>query len=220
VTAAGWRVLVVDDHPVVRRGLRALLEAEPWVAAVTEAASAAEAARAAADADLVVMDVGLPDGSGVAVTRRLVRSRPGLPVLVLTVDDDARTVAAALAAGARGFVLKDSDPDLVLDALRTLRGGGLVLGPRVRAVEPARTSPPPPLDRLTDRERTVLAELAAGESNARIARRLGLSEKTVRNGLSAMFVKLGVRDRIGAILLARDAGIAPGGPPGDRDARP
>jgi DNA-binding NarL/FixJ family response regulator len=215
-----WRVLVVDDHPVLRRGLRAMLEAEPWVTAVAEAASAAEAVTAAAEADLVVMDVGLPDGSGVDVTGCLLAAHPGLPVLVLTVDGDAATVAAALAAGARGFVLKDSEPDLVLDAVRAVRAGGLVLGPRVSAAGPAARRPPPPFDRLTERERTVLARLVAGESNARIARHLGLSEKTVRNGLSTMFVKLGVRDRVGAILLAHQAGLAPGEPPGAGDKRP
>jgi two-component system nitrate/nitrite response regulator NarL len=222
VVPQAWRVLVVDDHPLVRRGLRDLLRDESWVAEVREADSATTALEAGAEADLVVLDVGLPDGDGIGVARRLLADRPGLPVLMLTIDDDETTVTAALTAGVRGFVLKDSDPEAVLDAIRAVHGGSLILGPRVggTALTAGPPPPPPPFDRLTARERTTLMHLAAGESNAQIARELWLSEKTVRNGLSAIYLKIGVRDRVGAILLARDAGIGAGEAPAGRDPRP
>jgi DNA-binding NarL/FixJ family response regulator len=208
------RVLIVDDHPVVRRGLRAMLDNEPWVGEVLEAATAADAVRVAVGhpADVIAMDIGLPDGDGIEATRRIVQARPDVKVLMLTMTDDEDVVAGALRAGARGYLLKDTDPDAVLDALRTVAAGGVVLGPRVGPSllatlrrEPA--SLPPPFDRLTGREREILARLAAGDSNARIARHLGLSEKTIRNQLSVVFTKLGVADRVQAALLARDAGI-------------
>lgn len=209
-----WRVLVVDDHPVVRRGLRALLAGESWVDEVGEAATVADAMRDTLDrpAQLTVMDVSLPDGDGVDATRRIMQARPDAKVLMVTMSDDEEIVTRALRAGARGYVLKDTDPDVVVDALRTVAGGGLVLGPRIDTTlvaGPRRpVGPPPPFDRLTDRERHIAARLARGESNARIARHLGLSEKTVRNQLSAIFAKLGVGDRVQAALLARDTGFA------------
>jgi two-component system, NarL family, nitrate/nitrite response regulator NarL len=214
LTEPAWRVLIVDDHPVVRRGLRAMLENEAWVAEVTEAASVADAVRAAVTgrAQVVAMDIALPDGDGVEATRRIVQAVPDVAVLMLTMTDDEETVGRALRAGARGYMLKDTDPDTVVDALRTVAGGGLVLGPRVAAgmLAAARANPrlPAPFDRLTERERDIVARLAAGESNARIARHLGLSEKTVRNHLTAVFTKLEVSDRVQAALLAREAGIA------------
>ncbi|KUL31711.1 response regulator transcription factor [Actinoplanes awajinensis] len=211
---AGRRVLVVDDHPVVRRGLRAMLESESWVATVTEAATVAEAVRAATvgPVHLIAMDVGLPDGDGIDAAGRILRAAPGTRVLILTMDDDESVVDRALRAGAHGFLLKDTDPELVVDSLRTVAGGGVVLGPRTAGAlltgmraAPARV--PAPFDRLSEREREVVTRLTAGESNAQIARRLGLSEKTVRNQLSLIFSKLGVTDRLRVALLARDAGL-------------
>ena len=212
------RVLIVDDHPVVRRGLRTMLEGEPWVAQVSEAATVAEAIKEAVtqQVDVVAMDVALPDGDGVDATRRILRARPEVAVLVLTMADDEEVVARAIDAGARGYLLKDTDPETVIDSLRTVAAGGVVLGPRIgpavimagasRGRQPARL--PPPLDRLTPREHEILTLLAAGESNARISRHLGLSEKTVRNQLSHVFSKLNVADRVQAALLARRMGIA------------
>ncbi|GAA2697736.1 response regulator transcription factor [Actinoplanes palleronii] len=211
---AGQRVLVVDDHPVVRRGLRAMLESESWVATVTEAATAAEAVRAATvgPVHLIAMDVGLPDGDGIDAAGRILRAAPGTRVLILTMDDDESVVDRALRAGAHGFLLKDTDPELVVDSLRTVAGGGVVLGPRTAGAlltgmrsAPARV--PAPFDRLSEREREVVTRLTTGESNAQIARWLGLSEKTVRNQLSLIFAKLGVTDRLRVALLARDAGL-------------
>lgn len=212
--AAGRRVLIVDDHPVVRRGLRAMLETETWVRDVREAATVAEAIRAASDGnvDVIAMDVVLPDGDGIDATQRILLGHPDVRVLVLTMSDDEQTVARALRAGATGYVLKDTTPDTVIDALRTVAGGGVVLGPRIgltMLTSVRRTPPPlpPPLDQLTARERTLLARLALGDSNAQIARHLGLGEKTVRNQLSIVFSKLGVVDRVQAALLAQRAGL-------------
>ncbi|WFE25988.1 response regulator transcription factor [Solwaraspora sp. WMMD791] len=216
------RVLIVDDHPVVRRGLRAMLDGEPWVAQVLEAASCADALATVAheQVTVVAMDIALPDGDGVQAAARILRHRPGTAVLMLTMADDDALVARALQIGARGYLLKDTDPDVVVDALRTVAAGGLVLGPGVRLAglaDPAGRSAasatrlPPPLDQLTAREREILRHIAAGEGNAQIARRFGVSDKTVRNQVSTVFAKLGVSDRVQAALLARDAGMAPPG---------
>jgi two-component system nitrate/nitrite response regulator NarL len=208
------RVLIVDDHPVVRRGLRVMLEGEPWVRDVTEAASVEEAVREAVtcQADVIAMDVVLPDGDGVDATRRILEACPDAAVLMLTMADDDEIVARALSAGARGFLLKDTDPDMVLDALRTVASGGVVLGPKVgptvlTALRRAPAVLPPPFDRLTARELEIVNRLAVGDSNAQIARQLNVSEKTIRNQMSAVFHKLNVSDRVQAALLARDAGI-------------
>lgn len=208
------RVLIVDDHPVVRRGLRTMLEGEPWVEEVAEAATVAEAVKEAVtqQVHVVAMDVALPDGDGIDATRRIVRARPDARVLVLTMADDEDIVARAFDAGARGYLLKDTDPETVIDSLRTVAGGGVVLGPRIGLAvitavqrQPARL--PAPLDQLTPREYEILTLLAAGESNARIARQVGVTEKTVRNQLTNVFSKLEVADRVQAALLARRMGI-------------
>jgi two-component system, NarL family, nitrate/nitrite response regulator NarL len=211
------RVLVVDDHPLFRRGLHAMLAHQPWVSAVLEAATVAEALRCvvAEDVDVVAMDVRLPDGDGVETTARISRLRPEVAVLLLTMVDDEDLVVRGLRAGARGYLLKESDPDAVVEALHTVLRGGLVLGPRVAAsvLATLRTPPrrlPPPFDLLTPREREVVAHLAAGRGNLEIARALGLSDKTVRNTVSAVLAKLQVTDRVQAALLARDAGLVPG----------
>jgi two-component system nitrate/nitrite response regulator NarL len=208
------RVLIVDDHPVVRRGLRAMLESEPWVSEVLEAATVAAALREAVIGrpDLVAMDVALPDGDGIDAAVRLAQARPEARVLMLTMADDDAVVARALRAGVSGYLLKDTPPETTMDALRTVAGGGFVLGPRVGTAVLAmvRAGPielPEPFNRLNERERAIMARLAAGDSNARIARYLGVSEKTVRNQVSLVFSKLGVADRVQAALLARDAGI-------------
>jgi DNA-binding NarL/FixJ family response regulator len=208
------RVLIVDDHPVVRRGLRTMLTGEPWVEGVSEAATVAEALSEAVmqRVRVVAMDVALPDGDGVEATRRIVRDNPDVKVLMLTMAEDEDIVARALRAGALGYVLKDTDPDTIVDALRAVAGGGIVLGPRIgpkllTTLQRGTPERPAPFDRLTQREMDILLRLAAGDSNARIARRLGVSEKTVRNQLSSVFAKLGVADRVQAALLARDAAI-------------
>jgi two-component system nitrate/nitrite response regulator NarL len=216
-----WRVLIVDDHPVVRRGLRLMLEAEAWVEEVVEAPTVAAAVKEATTTPVrvVAMDVVLPDGDGVEATRRILQARPDTRVLMLSMTGDEDVVSRALQAGAHGYVLKDQDPDDLVNALRTVAAGGVVLGPKIgpRLLTDLRRGPatlPPPFDQLTERERTIVARLGAGDNNARIARELGLNEKTVRNYLSTIFTKLGVTDRVQAALLARDAkitGYRPGG---------
>jgi DNA-binding NarL/FixJ family response regulator len=208
------RVLIVDDHPVVRRGLRAMLESESWVREVREAATVNDAVREAVTgrADLVAMDVTLPDGDGIDAARRLAQVRPEARILILTMSADDAVVERALRAGVSGYLLKDTPPEVTLDALRTVAGGGFVLGPRVgtallTAISLGPTELPAPFNRLNDREYAILTRLASGDSNAHIARHLGVSEKTVRNQVSQVFTKLGVTDRVQAALLARDAGI-------------
>lgn len=208
------RILIVDDHPVVRRGLRTMLEGEAWVAEVAEASTVSEAMAVAVSnkSQVIAMDIALPDGDGIDATSRILRACPDASVLILTMADDEDAVTRALRAGARGFVLKDTDPDLVIDALRIIACGGVVLGPRIGPsllanLQRTPAELPAPFDRLTARERAILAGLASGHGNARIAHRLGLSEKTVRNQLSIMFTKLGVADRVQAALLARDTGV-------------
>ncbi|MEV7625904.1 response regulator transcription factor [Actinoplanes sp. NPDC089786] len=217
------RALVVDDHPVFRRGLRSLLADEPWVAEVGEADTVAAAVPAAREADVVAMDVRLPDGDGIDATARILAHRPETAVLLLTMVGDERIVRRGLAAGARGYLLKDTDPDAVVDALRTVGQGGLVLGPRVPATvltAPAATGPPAPFDRLTARERQLAEHLAGGRTNGQIARVLGVSEKTVRNAVSAVLAKLAVPDRLAVALLARDVGLIPAPSSDDRVHHP
>lgn len=210
----GGRILIVDDHPVVRRGLRTMLEGESWVSDVFEAATTAEALTSAVtnQVQVIAMDVALPDGDGVDATQRIMQSCPDVKVLMLTMANDEEIVARALRAGARGYVLKDTDPDAVIDALRTVAQGGVVLGPGIgtsvlTTLQRGPVELPAPFNQLTSRERDILGRLALGDTNARIARHFGLSEKTVRNQLSAIFAKLGVADRVQAALLARDVGL-------------
>lgn len=212
----GRLVLLVDDHPVVRRGLVALLAAQPWVRATREASSVAEAVAAATSSppDVAVVDLGLPDGNGLDLIGRLARIAPHCRVLVLTMNSDAGHVRAALEAGAHGFLVKETDPELVVDSVKTVAGGGTVIGPHLDrfdlvgadAREPAVAAP---FDRLTARELQLVRNLAAGRSNAEIARRLDVSEKTVRNQVALVTAKIGVADRVQAALLARDRGIEP-----------
>jgi two-component system, NarL family, nitrate/nitrite response regulator NarL len=208
------RLLLVDDHPVVLRGLRTLLEGEPWVEEIFEATTVAEAVKEAVarTVSLVVMDLRLPDGDGIEATRRIVRAVPGTMVLIVTMEGDEDSVARAMEAGAHGFVLKDMDPSELVASLRAVAGGGTVLGPHlgsgvIRSADRSSPELPAPLDQLTPRELEILSLLVAAEPTSRIARHLGVAEKTVRNQLSGMFGKLGVRDRVQAALLAQRLGL-------------
>jgi DNA-binding NarL/FixJ family response regulator len=205
--------MIVDDHPVLRRGLAALLGAEPWAGRVVEAGSVADAARLAVleRPGLAVVDLGLPDGSGTDLIRRIRSSVPDCIVVVLTMTPDDTTVQTCLAAGARGYLLKHTPPSALLRALHTAAEGGVVLGPEVgsgalgRAERSSR--PPAPLDRLSPRDLALLKLLGEGRSNGEISRTVGVSEKTVRNRLSAVYSALGVADRVQAALLAREKGL-------------
>jgi len=208
------RVLVVDDHPLFRFGLAAMLAAEPGFAVAGEAGDglAAVAAAEALEPDVVVMDLHLPDISGAEATRRIIARRPGTGVLMLTMSDEPASVFAAMRAGARGYLLKNAQPEQIAHALRAVARGEAIFGPDIATQVlgffsgvPARTGPVFP--QLTAREREVLDLLAAGQNNAAIAKTLCLSQKTVRNHVSNLFRKLRVTDRAQAIIQAREAGL-------------
>ena len=213
MTAA--RVLVVDDHPLFREGLCGLIRELPTVALVGQAATGEEALDLVASAgpDVVLMDLHMPGMGGIAATRRLSIDHPDVAVLVLTMLDDDQTLRAAVAAGARGYLLKESTPDEIVGAITSVVSGqavfGGAIGSRVLAALSTR-APARVLDGLTDREEEVLDLLARGLTNAAIAERLGLSGKTVRNHVSNLFTKLGVADRAAAVAKARDVGFGPG----------
>lgn len=212
-TSTSLRLLVVDDHPVFRMGMVALL-GSLGLQVVAEAASADEAV-AAADAhelDVVLMDLHLGDSSGVDATREIVRRHPDLGVLVITMLDDDDSVFASMRAGARGYLLKGADPTEVERAVRAVANGEILLGPSVAARAVAylagtRVGGSAPFPELTDREREVLDQVARGLDNLSVARRLNLSPKTVRNHLSNILTKLQVTDRSQAIVRAREEGL-------------
>jgi DNA-binding NarL/FixJ family response regulator len=209
------RILVVDDHPVFRMGLIALLSSIEGLEVVAEAHSSATAVAAvdAHEIDVVIMDLNLGDDSGVEATRQIVARRPGIGVLVVTMVEDDDTVFAAMRAGARGYLLKGAGPAEIERALRAVSAGEVLLARGVAASAMAaltgagRRTAPHPFPSLTDREREVLELVAQGLDNRRIASRLALSDKTVRNHLSMVLTKLGVADRAAAIAKARDAGL-------------
>ena len=208
------RIVVVDDHPVFRMGMVALLSSIDGFEIAGEAESADEAVAvcAAAQPDVVLMDLQLGEQSGVEATRRIVEHHPQLGVLVVTMMDDDDSVFAAMRAGARGYLLKGAAPADIQRAVEAVRRGEVLLGPEVanRALgylTGARRDGPTPFPDLTEREREVLDLVAAGLDNASIARRLAVSPKTVRNHLSNVFTKLQVADRAQAIVRAREAGL-------------
>ena len=198
-------VLIVDDHPVVRRGLRALLAVQDGIEVAGEAGDGDTALdlAAATAPDVILLDLKLPGRDGIAVLGELT-ARGGTPrVLVLTSATEPGFASAALRAGAAGVLYKDVDPDALVRAIRSVHDGHLLLAPEaagslVRSAGPAFGG----VDALTRREREVLAELAKGRSNREIARALRVSEKTVKAHVSSVLAKLGVQDRTQAALLA------------------
>ena len=217
MSASPVRVAVVDDHPVFRFGMAALLASLPGVEVVGQAASADEAVALltgpdAAPADVVVMDLDLGGSSGIEATREVVRRRPGVAVLVVTMHEDDESVVAALRAGARGYLLKGATPEEVERAVRSVADGAVLLGPQVAAravglLSGARTARAVPFPELTDREREILDLVARGFDNATISRRLVLAPKTVRNHVANVVAKLGLPDRSAAIVRAREEGL-------------
>jgi DNA-binding NarL/FixJ family response regulator len=210
------RVVVVDDHPVFRAGMVAVLADLGGIEVVGEAADGVAALDvvAAASPDVVLMDLRMPGGGGLEATAAVVSRWPDVAVVVLTMDEDDDSVFAALRAGARGYLLKEADGEDVQRALLAVARGEAVFGPRVaqRVVaffSQARggAAAATPFPQLTDREREVLRLLAQGLDNASIARRLVLSEKTVRNRVSDVLAKLHARTRAEAVAKARDAGL-------------
>ncbi|WP_238009801.1 response regulator transcription factor [Dactylosporangium sp. AC04546] len=203
------RVLVVDDHPVVRQGLRTFLDLQDDITVVGEADDSASclAEVAATDPDVVLLDLRMPGGDGVEALRGLRAADVARPrVLVITSFTDPSAVLPAVRAGAAGYVYKDVDPPALAAAIRAVHAGHVLLHPDVARLL-ADSGPPPDATHLTAREREVLAEVARGRSNREIARALGLAEKTVKTHVSAILTKLGVQDRTQAALYAVRSGL-------------
>ena len=219
------KVLLVDDQSLLRMGFRLILEAEPDIEVSGEAADGATAIHMAEalGPDIVLMDVRMPGLDGIAATDAITASDAAPRVLILTTFDLDEYVFAGLKAGASGFLLKDAPPAELLSAVRTVAAGNAVLAPSAtrRLIDQFAPQLPDPVDQrrqedllgqLTDRERTVFGQLAAGRSNREIAAALQLSEGTVKIHVGRILAKLGLRDRIQAVVLAYETGlITPGG---------
>ena len=209
------RVLIADDHPLFREGMRGRLDRVADVAVVGEAASGDEAVELAhkLEPHIILMDIKMPGLNGIEATREIQRANPQIGILVLTMFEDDDSVFAAMRAGAKGYLLKDSGGEGVVHAIRAVASGEAVFGPGVaerimgffaapRAAVPQRAFP-----ELTEREEEVLSLVAQGKSNQEIARQLFVSLKTVRNHVSNILLKLQVADRAQAVIRAREAGM-------------
>jgi DNA-binding NarL/FixJ family response regulator len=216
-------VLLCDDQALVRGGFRMILEARPDLQVVGEAADGRQAVSLARQTrpDVILMDVRMPDLDGVQATRQIVASGSPARILVLTTYDLDEYVYAAIRAGASGFLLKDVQPAQLAEAIRVIAAGDALLAPSVTRrllgqfarTLPAQRATPAPLAALTEREAEVLRLLAAGLSNAELAGRLYISEATVKSHVSSLLRKLGLRDRVQAVILAYDAGLVTPQPP-------
>ncbi len=209
------RTLIVDDHPLFRKGMRTLLDSMPDIEVVGQAATGTEAMEMAValQPDLVLMDLQMPEGSGLSAIRQIVRTSPHIRILVVTLFEDDDSVFAAVQAGAKGYVLKDIGEEEMMRAIRAVGGGEAIFSPAIatrlidyfsasRAVIPDEVFP-----ELTEREREVLGRIARGQTNAEIAAQLTITLKTVRNHVTNIFSKLQVADRAQAVIRARDAGL-------------
>lgn len=208
-------ILIADDEPAFRSGLRALLKSVDELALVGDAETGGEAIRLAAELqpDIILMDINMPGDNGIEATRRILHASPHIGILILTMFEDDDSVFAAMRAGARGYLLKGALKAEILRAIQTVGGGGVVFGAAIAqrmmryfaGVKPVESSDLFP--ELTDREREILNLIAEGLNNSDIAQRLTLSSKTVRNHITNIFSKLQVADRAQAIVRARDAGL-------------
>ncbi len=208
------RILIADDHPVFRFGLRALLQAEGDTEIVGEATGGEEAVALAAELepDVILMDINMPEINGIEATRRILQKNPNIGILVITMFDDD-SVFAAMRAGARGYILKGAEGEETLRAIRAVANGQAIFSPDIAKrmmeyfAQPPATQPETAFPELSQREHEVLELLAHGLTNTAIADRLVLSPKTVRNHVSNIFSKLQVADRAEAIIRAREAGL-------------
>ncbi|MDQ3925396.1 MAG: response regulator transcription factor [Actinomycetota bacterium] len=212
------RVLVADDHPVFRRGMRAILGAEPDTELVGEATDGEEAVARALELgpDVILMDLNMPKVSGIEATRRILEASPNTAILMLTMFEDDDSVLAAIRAGARGYVLKGADGAQTLRAIHAVADGEAIFSPTITRrltgyfATPGgdpKTSSLQAFPNLTEREHEILALIAEGYTNTAIASNLYLSPKTVRNYVSSIFTKLQVSDRSQATVRAREAGL-------------
>jgi DNA-binding NarL/FixJ family response regulator len=209
------RILIVDDHPLIRSGMRALLASAEDMEVVGDATTGEDAVAMAANLqpDVIAMDLHMPGMGGIEATRKILQANPKTRILVLTLFEDDGSLFAALQAGARGYVLKEANEVEVLRAIRAVNGGEAIFSPTIaqRLIDffasPRQLTPPVPFPELTDREREILNWIARGRSNTEIAQGLGIGLKTVRNYISSIFNKLQVADRAQAIVRARDAGL-------------
>jgi DNA-binding NarL/FixJ family response regulator len=218
MSADPLRVLVADDHPVFRDGLRVMLEATPDTELVGEAADGVKAVNLAHTLrpDVILMDLKMPGLGGIEATRKILGESPRVGILVVTMIEDDDSVFAAMRAGARGYLLKGADKDEMLLAIRAVGRGEAIFGPGIarrlvqyfasHAAVP-KQAPRVVFPELTDREREILDLIAAGRNNRDIANQLFLSLKTVRNYVSNILTKLQVSDRAQAIIRAREAGL-------------
>ncbi|MFD3702265.1 response regulator [Nocardia sp. NPDC058658] len=210
-------VLVVDDQELMRMGLKMVLGAHPDIDVIGEAGNGDEAVRRASELrpDVVLMDVRMPVVDGVTATARIVAAGEGVRVLVMTTFDLDEHALGALRAGASGFLLKDTPPEDLISAIRSVAAGDAVVSPKVTkrlldrlvAEDPTSLRDPKILDVLTAREREVLEQIAIGRSNAEIAAALFLSEATVKTHVGRVLTKLGLRDRVQAVVLAYETGL-------------
>jgi DNA-binding NarL/FixJ family response regulator len=209
------RILIADDHPLFRDGMRALLVADADTEVAGEATTGDEVIELAAalQPDVILMDIQMPGVSGIEATRKILHTSPHIRILIVTMFEDDHSVFTAMRSGARGYVLKGGRPDEILRAIQAVGGGEAIFSPTIAtrmldffsALQP--TAFPHALPELTEREREILNLIAQGQSNATIARQLALSPKTVSNYVSNIFSKLQVADRAQAMLRAREAGL-------------
>jgi DNA-binding NarL/FixJ family response regulator len=209
------RVLIADDHPLFREGMRGRLDRAADIEVVGEAASGDEAAQLAKtlNPDVILMDIKMPGMNGIEATRDIVQTSPEIGVLVITMFEDNDSVFAAMRAGARGYLLKDPRGEGVLHAIRAVASGEAVFGPEIaERIVGFFSAPKAPAQQrafpeLTEREEEVLSLVAQGKTNQEISRQLYVSLKTVRNHVSNILLKLQLADRAQAVIRAREAGL-------------
>ena len=209
------RILIADDHPLFRKGMRTLLTATADTEVIGEATTGREVIELAAalQPDVILMDLQMPGVNGIEATRQILQTSPHIRILVITLFEDDASVFSALRAGARGYVLKDTQEEEMLRAIRSVGSGEAIFSPTIatRLMDffsaPQTAVPKEIFPTLTEREREILQWIARGSSNSEIARELALSVKTVNNYVSNIFSKLQVADRAQAIIRARDAGL-------------